>query len=324
MLSNNKYTAVIILQYGNSSATIDCLESLYRYNTAHIKLVVVDNASPHLEDVKSVVSYLGEKFGDNFLETTDGVKHNGKLPVATLVRSNVNDGYARGNNKGLVLAYSDPEVDTVLILNNDVLFVEDIIPKLREDLAIYRDCGLITPLLYKKGLKETDPNCARREGRVRDILVYNFLFFRTTPGMRRYAYIDVKPDSGIVRADLISGSCMMADKSLIKSIGGFDPGTFLYQEENILWEKIKKIGHGNYVDTDIKCVHLGGDTIGKNLSPGLLRLSFKSQLYFIKHYVPSFKYAKLILVWVSQQWALTIKWAIFILKRIIKSVLRKK
>lgn len=47
--------------------------------------------------------------------------------------------------------------------------------------------------------------------------------------------------SPIIEIELPSGSCMLFNKSFFQSIGSFDPNTFLYCEEDILYAKIKKL-----------------------------------------------------------------------------------
>lgn len=41
---------IVILNYNNASATIACVESIIRYNTYPVKIIIVDNGSKR-EDV---------------------------------------------------------------------------------------------------------------------------------------------------------------------------------------------------------------------------------------------------------------------------------
>ena len=47
-------------------------------------------------------------------------------------------------------------------------------------------------------------------------------------------------DESLVEVDMPSGSCMLFEKSVFEEIEGFDPNTFLYYEEAILYHKLKK------------------------------------------------------------------------------------
>lgn len=64
-----------------------------------------------------------------------------------------------------------------MILNNDILFVEDIIPGLSGLLSSLPNCGIVSPLLYKKGMKEFDLNCARLDIGMKGIISENFLYY---------------------------------------------------------------------------------------------------------------------------------------------------
>lgn len=295
--------AIIILQYGNHRATIDCIESVEKFNSCPVKYIVVDNGSPSPEHPDAVASYLQNKFPGQAIQLSDNPTPPPSLPTATLIRSNSNDGYARGNNKGLQIAYADPQIDKILILNNDIIFVDDIIPSLVNDVLSLPRCALVSPLLYKKNLTDIDPNCARFEGRLRDSIIYNLRFLKTTPRIDRDTFIPILPNSGIIPIQLVSGSCIMCDKETFRLIGSFDPGTFLYCEENILWEKIKRANLCNYVDTNLRAIHIGASTIGKSLSPRLLKMALKSQYYFFRTY-HNLSWWKKAALRLSQWWAL--------------------
>ena len=124
----NKITAVIILNYNNYEDTISCIESVEKYNTAPIKLIVVDNASTAPGASEALRDYLIGRYKDQLGAYNDvtvkDVKSDYNLSYCSLILSEINDGYSRGNNKGLRLAYADNSVNNILILNNDVLFVE--------------------------------------------------------------------------------------------------------------------------------------------------------------------------------------------------------
>jgi len=299
------YVAVIILQYGNAESTIDCIKSVEHYNTYPVKYIIVDNGSPGNESVETVSLFLHSVFGGSVLELDDENTVDQPLPKATFIRSAVNDGYACGNNKGLAVAYADDEIDYVLILNNDILFVEDIVPGLVDDVDRLSNGAIISPVLFKKGLEEIDKNCARKEARFINMLIFNLLILHATKSMDRANAYDIEPMTGVIPIQLVSGSCMMCKKSVFKEINGFDPGTFLYYEENILWEKIKSLGLINYIDTDLKCIHLGAATIGKRMSRNVIVRTFKSQSYFVRRYMRNGFYKAMILN-VSQWWVLAV------------------
>lgn len=287
-------TALIILNYNNYEDTINCIESVECHNTAPIKLVVVDNGSPRSGCVKELDKYLHNRYGDRYTRLRDDAQPTWPyLNYVTLLTSSVNDGYACGNNKGLKLADKDPEITNVLILNNDILFIDDILPGLLKRKDSIPDCAVISPLLLKRDRNEPDIFCARREAVMSQIIKTNFLhYWRRIKGKNdadaetnRFILLD--PDvfhNETIEIDLPSGSCMLLNKDYFKSIGWFDPHTFLYCEEDILHKKIEATGKHNYLDLTLRCVHLGAGSTQSVPGLTLLKAGMVSQRHYVLCY----------------------------------------
>lgn len=289
-----RMTALIILNYNNSFDTRNCIESILRHNTAPVKFVVVDNASRPDERVslKMVVSSLFPQ-GYATFDASNAPTAGCRLPECTLVLNNENAGYACGNNAGLKFTKYDDEIDKIMVLNNDILFVEDIIPPLSSLLATLPHCGIISPVLYRKDMKGYDYNCARKNVTVSNIIKENFLFYYYQ--YRKMGYTDIFPDmfllknhphrQGVIEVELPSGSCMLVLKSVFEKIGYFDPNTFLYHEENILYKKLSALGYKNYVSLDWGCIHLGASSTKKtNVGVWLMRMAKDSERYYVERY----------------------------------------
>lgn len=284
-LKNGKVekTAVIILEYNNSADTINCIESVMRHNSAPIKFVVVDNGSSNKEEPAALDAYFKDRFSGNWISLGDNDKPSAPLPYLTFLKSAANDGYARGNNKALALVDADDEIGSVLILNSDILFVDDIIPSLRKALEAPH-AGIVSPVLFKKGMKELDGNCARRALSASEVVWMYFPFPYDALRIGRRRRLGITAASGLMPIDLPSGSCMLLRKDVFKRLGWFDAGTFLYFEEDILFEKIKKVGLQNYLDTACRCIHLGASTIKRTPSKFSLNSSFDSAAYYLKKF----------------------------------------
>lgn len=286
-----KATAIIILNYNNYEDTINCIESVEKFNTALIKYIIVDNGSSRDNCVLHLDKYLNKKFNNNYICINDDYK-TGELPYVTFLVSKTNDGYARGNNKGLELANLDDDIENILILNNDVLFVQDIIPRLIKSLESLNKAAIVSPLLYKRDLKEFDYTCARLDySSLYVFFQYLFLyidlfkilsFFRrkqclliSNPKLLNHRYVEI---------EMPSGSCMLMNKNFFHDIGFFDPNTFLYFEENILFQKIKKKGFKNYLITNLKCIHLGASSSKTVPSLFTMKCNIDSCLYYFSKY----------------------------------------
>ena len=266
---------IVILNYCNSGYTVACVESILQFSSTAPRIVVVDNASPD-DSMQSLGAYLQEHPG-----------------VFTLVRAERNGGYAQGNNVGLEVLEGDPEVSQVMILNNDVLFTSDIIPTLSEFLQAHPEAGIVSPLLRCRDGVSVDNTCARRDCSIREIVWTYLLYFTNICGiLSRFAdrrkILPGHPElleRPCVPIELPSGSCMLIDKALFRKIGWFDPGTFLYYEENILYRKLLSEGKISYMLPSVDCIHLGGVTTNKvPHSASYMKSSKSSGYYYATHY----------------------------------------
>ena len=283
-------TAIVILNYNTASDTISCIQSIEAYNTAPINYIVVDNGSSHKEGIR-----LLEKFFENsqksYLKLSDTDSHPKSLPYFCFLVSSSNDGYARGNNKGLDLAYSDSSIQNILILNSDVLFCEDIIPTLVHIQDSIVNCGLITPLVLSR--RGTIDHCCARKAPTNWQIIIPFLFFHRN----WFKYITradeeqklLKHHPNLLKEpffpiDIPSGACMLIKKDVLQSLGSFDPRTFLYFEENILEKKTKKAELVNYCVPSVNCIHLGANSTMQLSSIFLQKCSIDSADHYLRKY----------------------------------------
>ena len=289
-MKKEKYTALIILNYNNYEDTINCIESVEKFNTSTIKVIVVDNGSKREGAVEAIDKQLQARYAGRYLRVSDK-ENTSSLPYMTFVVSERNDGYAQGNNKGLKFAYQDDSIENILILNNDVLFVEDMIGKLIDYQQKLPLCAIVSPILYKKNMVGLDLNCARLNHTNWEVVLMflfhskNFFGVRTRSEKRRCLLLhDLSENEEVLNVDLPSGSCMLFKKSLMNDIQIFDDHTFLYFEENILFKQIAHIGKKNYVVKDIKCIHLGASSTSKSRNSFVARKGLESADYYLHRY----------------------------------------
>ncbi|RZJ77453.1 MAG: glycosyltransferase family 2 protein [Flavobacterium sp.] len=265
-------TAVLILNYNNPTDTINCIESVLKYNTTHVKFVVVDNASPAADCVDIIDAWMKEKFDTDYKKFSELEEVDVPLPLATFILTKQNHGYAQGNNAGLRFIFNDQEVENVLVLNNDILFIADIIPQLVKSLYTLPNAAVVSPLLLKKNGIDIDYNCARKDVDITTLSI-NFLTLKKRLFTFQKKFKDntllLKTDPDLLESEnceiqLPSGACMLFNAKFFESIEGFDPSTFLYYEENILHSKISKRGMKAYLIPKLRCIHLGASTISKH------------------------------------------------------------
>lgn len=288
--TEHKRVGIVILNYNNASATINCLRSIVaNTDCAYRKVVIVDNGSAS-ECINEVNRYLQTMSESAIIEYKDIQPM--VLGEFTHLLVGKNLGYACGNNCGCELLYNDAEVDKILILNNDTIVIKDMVEKLAQRYDTIPQCGILTPLILCRDHHTIDRCSARRKPTLGEIMKGWMLLHRNFFGIlskiaaKQYLLSDRQiAGKELVEIEIPSGSCMMIDKALFREIGGFDRETFLYYEENILVAKLEKKNRHNFVDCNCLCVHLGADTTATKISSSLVARSLcDSVQYYVKHY----------------------------------------
>ena len=287
-----EYTGVIILNYNNYEDTINCIESVDIYNTSKIKLIIVDNGSNRESTIDILDTYLEKRYEKLYQKFDSAPLSKTNLPYCSLIINNQNLGYACGNNIGLNLTSLDDTITHILILNNDVLFIQDIIPELLRKLEMIKDCAIISPALYKKDMIDFDYTCARMAPTPRDLILECLMValgynnFRDFIKRKYWLFVQNPKlmNEEVLKIQMPSGSCMLLQKDLFKSIGFFDPNTFLYFEENILFAKIQRLGMSSYLLPQLRCIHLGASSTNKSPSAFIQMCGLKSRVYYLRTY----------------------------------------
>ena len=279
--------AVVILNYNNADDTIECIKSVERFNTYRIKFVIVDNGSTD-DSVIRIKKYIsGREDNIKYQFYKAGEKLSAPAPYISFLESSVNGGYASGNNLALEFIETDSEVVKILILNNDVLFIDDIIPGLCGFLDNHPYAAIVSPTLLKRNGIELDYNCARKNCTTAELFaIYAFQIgplwriigsmaekrwmIKNNPYLLNEAYFEI---------ELPSGSCMLINKDDFRQIGYFDSRTFLYYEENILFKKISRISKKNYIIPSLRCIHLGGSTTKRTRFTEFQQIQINSSAY---------------------------------------------
>ncbi|MCL4640016.1 MAG: glycosyltransferase family 2 protein [Pseudosphingobacterium sp.] len=291
--------AIIILNYKNYEDTITCIDSILRSDNSGYTIFVVDNASNN-ESLKRIqeafTAALDVLHYDQSFNSSQ-IKNDKTL---LLVQHNKNAGYAAGNNVGLRLATS-LGFKYSMVLNNDTIFNNTDLSRLKFVLDTKEDALVVGPLLFKEDGIQVDYNCAKRRPTYFDFfrLSYFGQIFKTDSWKRKYYYLFGRKNLvSPVEVDLISGSCMMFNAEKLHRIDYYDEATFLYYEEDILCEKARRQGYKFYFQPQTSLIHLGAKTM-KNHSHSeiTLRSSYDSALYYLTKWRRTPKlFAKMILL----------------------------
>lgn len=205
--------SIIIPHWNGIEILSDCLNSLKKTTYANLEIIVVDNASTD--------------------GSPDWVADN--HPEVSLVRSNENNGYAGGCNRGAAVA----EGELLLFLNNDTVHESDWIEPLVEAIQTDDSLAAVQPKILNY-YERNQFDYAGGAGGALDILCYPFV--------RGRVFFSLEKDEGQYnnRAPIFwaSGTAFLVRKSLFEESGGFDESFFAHQEEIDLQWRFHLMGYG--------------------------------------------------------------------------------
>lgn len=235
--------AIVILNYLNYKDTIECIESIKNDIYSDKELIIVDNNS-HNESW----DILYEKYNTNC--------------KITLIRSNENLGFAKGNNLGIDYARNKLNCNFVLLVNNDTIFDDS--NMITELMKSYEETvGVIGPRIIAANKIDQNPvftNVSKekiaeefkylkstkykiKNNNIYKLLRSNTILIRIKRKLFNKPQMTPKEINNQCSEELVlHGSCMLLTKCYFKYYTRLFPETFLYYEENILTLLTKKVG----------------------------------------------------------------------------------
>ncbi|MGL5278852.1 MAG: glycosyltransferase [Cetobacterium sp.] len=243
---------IIILNYNSSKLVKKLCENLKNIKNIS-KIVIVDNDSTDnsINELKNII--------------------NSKID---LISSKENRGYSAGNNKGIkyiIRTYKD--IEKICILNPDVeILDEEIFDKLSKELERDSSLGIISPFMLMNGKKKINLTYWKVPQGLDNI----FLSLGLTNKLYKKLFW---------KREVIPGSFLFFSKTLIKEIDFLDEEVFLYQEENILFQKLKSINKKMKIIESIYYNH-NHEHKDTSLNNKLFhnRVLFDSMIYYEKKY----------------------------------------
>lgn len=237
--------------------------------------VIVDNAGTETSSRK-----LAEDCGASFQPQASGGGNR------FLIWTPENLGYAKGNNLGVdFLKNLYPDIDFWLFSNDDVIIQGDeVIPCLINGLTAHPECRAAGPRVTTSAGQEQSPHD-------HEISIWRQMGWRLFPWLRKLKISGLKcrkrssvsVETGKSRITYwVSGAFMLVEAKAFQLVGGFDPATFLYFEEILLAERLKKKHFRMLFVPEVQVIHLDGSS-----SKGDCRISryqLESMCYFYRRY----------------------------------------
>lgn len=208
--------SIIIVNHKIKEKAFRCVESVINADFENLKyeIIFVDNDS-----------------GDDSVALAQQ-----KFSMINAVQSGKNLGMGAGNNFGINIAKGE----YVLILNPDIIVKKDSIIKLYYYLKNNEKVGLAGPkLVYPDG--KLQYSCFRQWRFLTPLFRRTFLGRYAKKHLENFLMndFDHKKEAEV---DWLMGSCLMAKKSVLDEVGGFDDRFFMYFEDTDLCRKIWKSG----------------------------------------------------------------------------------
>lgn len=259
-MKRTKIVGVVILNYNDIQTTIGVLKCIEKYNAIDYITVVDNNSS---DDSFIILSNLYQNSSIH------------------LIKSSMNGGYSYGNNLGLKYLVEERKVDIAIIINPDVIFNQSIIRRVSEELCKDPLCGLVSPIMLDRNGNET--RMWLKSPKFYNSILDCFFIGRQLNKFLRKTKVDKSQLKQ--KVDILPGSFLAFDSDALKKMDYLDENVFLYYEENIIGEKLKRLGLKTYLLTNCSYIHNHSVTIRKNLSIlNAFKCNLRSKLYFEKEY----------------------------------------
>jgi GT2 family glycosyltransferase len=274
----------IILNWNNSDLTIQAVENIEKTEQGNFGIIVIDNHS-NITERQKLIRFAVERswkiISENRLSSSRVFKNLGEF-LRILLLTNKNYGYAKGNNLGLKFA-KEVGYDWAVIMNNDIILEKPILKDLLRLASKDDMIAIIGPKII--GID------GKRQGPISKPGVYSYfisplLFPITYPVEKLILKFKEKSlyKNEVTFPYAILGCFMLTNLKALEEIGWFDENTFLYAEEMILSEKLKKNGYKIAYTEKVYVKHLGGAStilLGDNKRKNI---GLQSYLYYFQKY----------------------------------------
>jgi GT2 family glycosyltransferase len=237
--------SIVTVNYDHPLVTCDFIESLHKITYPNFEVIVVDNLSPH--------------------DDPDIIRQ--RFPNVILYKSNINWGFAEGNNQGIMMAKGE----YVMLLNNDTIVDPGFLEPLVEKLENNHQIGAVSPKIrffY-------DP----------EIIQYAGFYPISRYTVRNHSIGYREKDKGQFDRDsetaYAHGAAMMVPMRVIKEIGLMSYIFFLYYEEADWSYRIKKAGYSIWYVHDSLVYHKESVSTGRQ-SPMKVYYLNRNRLVFMR------------------------------------------
>jgi GT2 family glycosyltransferase len=242
-----KSVSIITVNFNHSDVTEALLRSIARTNTYNnVEIIVVDNGSTTNPIPGWELSY----------------------PSVTFIRSEINLGFAGGNNVAIKAAKGD----YLFFVNNDTEFAEGLVASLVQTLDEHEEVGMVSPKIHYYN----EPGMLQYAGFSR----MNYYTARTS-SIGQFEKDNGQYDQLTGETGFVHGAAMMVRRTGLEKGGLMPEHYFLYYEEMDWCEQIRKAGYTVWVNLQALIFHKESATVGSN-SPLKVYFMNRNRILFIR------------------------------------------
>jgi len=251
--------AIILINWNSLDVTSDCIRSLKGIQYANYSIIVVDNASAD----------------------GSGKALKSLFPEIILIESDINEGFAGGNNLGFLYAIQQGYQYSIM-LNNDTFVEPDYLHHLVTYMEAHPSVGAIQPRIHFNHNRKILWNGGS-----------HYLPFLGMLYSKRFHQTPSRENLSIREVDWITGCAFFTRNALLQQTGLLAPNMFMYSEVVDLSFRIKKMGYSLMYHGDSVVYHIAGvsnksKTKGKEgfVNPNVHYMNQRNRLWILKKYTP--------------------------------------
>lgn len=222
--------AAVILTYNGLDLTLGALASLSLSTWGNLDVVVVDNGSR--EDLGPAIR--------------------ARFPAVEVVRTEQNLGPAGGYNLGFRHALARPEVDYILVLNDDIEVAPTMVAELVAVAERDPEIGAVGPKTFFYGDRT---RLASAGGRI--------VFRETVTKERGFGEVDRGQYETDREVGYVNGCGLLARASAFRAVGLWDPTFFLSVEDADWCVRIKRAGFSTWYAHRALLYHMVSESTGR-------------------------------------------------------------
>lgn len=285
--------SIIIVDYRTPQKTYEYIRELIeksRYSD-EMNFIIVDNS-----DCGEVREYFqGNTIKNRGVLTVDQDKQyewesyacfDTKNTNLYVITAQENLGYGRGNNIGAIFSEEYLHDEFLVVSNNDLHPVGELNwQSIIHFFYAHRNCAMMGPLIVDKRTKKSI-SPIKKASAWKELFLYYIDCITHHLLINKYCQFS-GGERKTVQCDALNGAFVIADKEKFFKFGMYDKNTFLYYEELIIGEKVKKSGYESwfFYSSDFHLIHDHAATVKKNICPlENDKISFRSRIYYFTKY----------------------------------------